>query len=198
KLMSLTRKTDVKVSGLFSKNMSFVMFDELGGVDVIIGMDYLTVPVIQLDYLNKKMRFATPNVFRFSEKAAIPMKQKGQSYYVETSLDDVKIEMLLDTGNASKLAVPLDKLKGTAIESLLTDENQKFLKQSGLHKRKLKYHELVSNNFRIGPHVLENVVFHVISEETEMSKNRAVLGYDILKNFLVTIDIQNRNLYLSI
>ncbi|MCP4985289.1 MAG: hypothetical protein GY928_04215 [Colwellia sp.] len=195
--LTMTKKTLVEFPGLFDKAIAFAMYKDLESIEVILGMDFLAFPVIQFDYINSRLRFATPNVFNFNPKTAIPLRAKNMLYYLNVIVDDVPLEMLLDTGNAGQIIIS----SATIDKSKLFDKiNSKELKEekSGLHKKDFHYYESMTDNFQIGPHVLWNVSYKVVSEETPLTTKVSILGYDILKNFIVTLNMFNQELYLTI
>jgi hypothetical protein len=68
---------------------------------------------------------------------------------------------------------------------------------SGIHQKSFKLTKNVTSDFKIGPYTLENVSYHIASKETPLSGHYSILGYDVLKHFIVTLDLVNNNLYLS-
>ena len=67
----------------------------------------------------------------------------------------------------------------------------------GIHSVDINALQGVTNNFKIGPYVLENVNYQIAAKSHNHVGSDAILGYDILRNFIVTIDLMNKNLYLS-
>ena len=197
KNLRISKKVSVQLGKDFIKNNDFVIFKKLGNIDIILGMDYLQFPIIQLDYTNSRMRFATPSVFKFDSKSAIPLNSKMNALYVDGTINDIPLTMLLDTGNAGNLIIPISLIKGTDMESEVLSTAIKNEKHSGLHKKKLEYFKSSSDNFRIGPYQLENVEYIISTNQSrEMSKS-AILGYSVLKHFIVTLDLINNKMYLN-
>jgi predicted aspartyl protease len=191
KNMVLSKPVNVRLPALFEKKINLYIYDKLSSAEAIIGMDFMAYDLIQLDYLNKRLRFATPNVFQFKPQSAIPLTKKGLRYFLTVSIDNVSLEMLLDSGNASAIIIPFSKIKDTKIHKIM-DMPPPQPNQKALH-----YFAGVSDDFKIGPHTLENVRYHVFLEGVTLPINQAILGHDILKNFIVTMDLINNNLYLS-
>ena len=196
RLMTWSRLSQMAIPGIMKKKIKFVMFDTLDGIDVILGMDVFAFEVTQIDYSNNKMRFASHNAFKFDPEASIPLKKRGNRYLLNAKINEVDLAMLLDTGNAGSIIVPYADAENT---SLLSSINgiKKETEKGGIHEKKLPLYSGVSDNFNIGPYTLDNVRYKVIAEDKVEAVRRPVLGYDILKHFLVTIDLKERNLYLS-
>ena len=198
KKMRISRNTAVELPGLFSRDVNFVMFDNIENIGLILGMDFMFFDVLQFDYVNNRLRFATSNVFSFNPESAIPMEISANRYFVQASIENIELKMLLDTGNPGKIYIPHGDIEGTSLFNELNNMEKITNDKGGLHEREFSYYKAKTNNFSLGPYVLENVTYGIASEETPLSNDYSILGYDILKNFIVTMDIKNSNLYLSL
>ena len=198
KKMRLSKTTEVELPGLFSRAVNFVIFEDMENIGLILGMDFMFFDVLQFDYVNNRLRFATSNVFSFNPESAIPMEISANRYFVKASIENIELKMLLDTGNAGNIYIPYDGIKDSSLYSKLNDMEKITKDKGGLHERAFSYYKAKTNNFTLGPYVLENVTYGIASKETPLSDDYSILGYDILKNFIVTMDIKNSNLYLSI
>ncbi|MFT4927089.1 MAG: clan AA aspartic protease (TIGR02281 family) [Phenylobacterium sp.] len=195
--VSLSRGVSVELPGLFKKKMNLMILPDSKWFDMIIGMDYLAHGVIQFDYVNKRLRLATPNAFVFDPASAIPLIKRHLHFFVTATIDNVPFDMLLDTGNSAKVVLPYDSVKDTPLYEQIRGKEAKSLGAVGITKHEFKVFANVSNHFKIGPYTLENVGYFVASPETPVKGELSILGYDILKHFVVTLDLINRKLYLS-
>ena len=96
-----------------------------------------------------------------------------------------------------KIFIPFDDVKETPLYKTISDQPVRSMGKPGINENELKYFTNISNNFKIGPYMLENVRYLVASEETPLAGQYSILGYDVLKHFVVTLDMVNKNLYLS-
>jgi predicted aspartyl protease len=196
KKLALSRKATISIDGLFAKRLPLLIFKTKMNARFILGMDYLAHGVLQIDYINLRLRLATPGSFRFPAQNAIPLTRKGLLYYLDVSIDNTNVQMMLDTGNADIVSIPYAAVSETPLYLAIKDKAELNIAGGGIHAANVKVLQGLSNNFKIGQYTLENVEYQIAAKSNAYA-GHAIIGYDILKHFLVTIDLINNNLYLS-
>jgi predicted aspartyl protease len=167
---------------------------------MIIGAPFFASFIVQLDYPNNRMRVMTREVLDLRKRENVEIKRHkatGQPI-VKVEVNGNTLWLLLDTGNnggvlidrrvASKLDL-LDEVAGTGISK-------------GINSVAVTETAII-DNFKIGPFELENVAVNFVADgfksnasnelrETgsriSSSRQDGILGYDILKHFLITLD----------
>ncbi len=179
---------------------------ELGSPDVqmIIGAGFLKLFVFQFDYPNQRMRLITRDSIDMKAVSNVESRQDriGSSPIVKVRLNDEKdVWLLLDTGNNS--GILLDRSVA---------RKQKWLKRFPLEQSASSgvfasgsLEQLVLPTMKLGDFDIADPVVSVPAkgQETEIFKERSttasrikrthkksvgILGYDVLKHFVVTID----------
>lgn len=184
----------------------------LRGSDLIIGLPFFDNFILQIDYPGSRLRIMTRDALDLKEAANVEMrKPKMQAQpMVRVSLnDEYNTWLTLDTGNNTGILMPRkDALRFDWMEKYATEETL----VSGVNR------VATIDTFRlpemtIGPFTLENVKVMVpttggsttvgrdqrIKTGTRLSKASAsgILGYDVLKHFVVTIDYKRSLLHLQ-
>lgn len=179
---------------------------------LLLGAGFFNNFVVQLDYPSKKIRLVTRDAIKMSELANVEMKFDRASGHpiVKIGLnDDTSAWLVLDTGNSGGLLLKrslansyswLDKFEtstSTAMGVNATGVNEVFRLPT----------------VKIGPFTLENVLTSVPAKNQKnnifvkgksnlgsriQSKNiKGLLGYDVLKHFIVTIDYKGGHMHIS-
>ncbi|KFZ28785.1 hypothetical protein IDAT_06160 [Pseudidiomarina atlantica] len=185
---------------------------EMVGIDlgspesgILLGAPVLNQFVLQFDYPNSRMRFAAHGTFSLRDVQNLEMRsQRGSGVpVVRVNLnDEMERWMLLDTGSTTGLFIDriiatsngwLDKYQ--VVEGTITGVNEIAT---------VDYFRLP--NLGIGPYGLADVLVTVPSEDGGVdfgnryseigSLNKGIrisgiLGYDVLKHFILTLDYKN-------
>ena len=204
---------DIKIN-MFGANL---VIDELwpmrlGGPDLIIGLGFFQNFILQIDYPNSRLRILTHDVIDLREYANVRMKKSADSLQpmVRVTLnDEKKVWLMLDTGNSTGIFMPR-KL------ALRYD----WLEEFGTEEVNIRGVNEVSTSLSfnlpqitLGPYTLENVILVVPGEGqsttigkkerpkigTRISRatSEGILGFDVLKHFIVTIDFKRTLLLLE-
>jgi len=182
-----------------------VVEGNLFGSSLLLGASFFKGIVVQIDYPHSKLRLLPRRAVDMKKAANVPSKRQRSSRLpaVKVKINDKPFWVTLDTGNNGSLF-----LKRTfAIENhLLENKNKKSTGITmGLHDL-VRSENYIVNNFNIGPYELENVQVAIPEagknsrvgrrkSEVELGsrmqkgvQTKGILGYDILKNFIITID----------
>lgn len=189
-----------------------VPFD-IQGADVIIGLKFFDNFVLQIDYPNSQLRVVTHDSLNMKKIANVPMKKGANSPQPIVKVDlngEANLWLTLDTGNNTGILVP----RRTAsrydwLNRYGTDQSRVAGVTGSIGVEHFSLPELT-----IGPVVLENVMVIVPGEGevTNVDKDVSaktgtrlketgsdgILGYDVLKHFIVTIDYKRSFLHLAV
>ena len=177
---------------------------------ILLGAGFFANFVVQLDYPKKKIRLITRDAIDMEKLANVKMQfdKLSRQPIVNVELNNEKsVWLVLDTGNSGGLM-----LKRSIAE--YSDWLTKFEIKQGI--------SMGANNFgvrdtfrlpamKIGPYELENVLTSVPAENQSSNiasqgsrhgnqlkgKNiKGLLGYDVLKHFIVTIDYTGGKMHI--
>lgn len=185
----------------------------LGGAQILLGAPFINNFVLQLDYPNQRLRLLKHEWVDLEKVANVEIKrQKGTSLpAIKVAVgDEDTIWLTFDTGNAGGLFLPrsvaerrgwlrLDSEAGLGFGATGMAEIERFT---------VPY-------LKIGPYELENVAVTVpaAGESTSVGQRssgsmaariesgrhaQGLLGYDVLKHFVVTLDNKNLKLHLGL
>lgn len=194
----------------------------LGGYDMVLGVNFITPFIIQIDYPGKRLRLIEHDSLDLRKTANVKMKKERLSGLpiVRVNLNDDKKKawMILDTGNAFGL------LMGTDIPEKYNWQEKYGVGQHkayGAHNVVSVFDTMSLPKLEIGPFALPNVMtsmpargqpselirnFDLMVSYSSHVKSRisrkgtvpvGLLGYDILRHFIVTIDYKNSKIHLA-
>lgn len=195
---------DIKMNELWPTRMA--------RADLIIGLGFFQNFILQIDYPNSRLRILTHDVMDLKKFANVKMKKSGGSLQpmVRVTLNNEhKVWLMLDTGNSTGIYMP----RSIAV-------HLGWLEEFGTADVRIAGINSVSDNLSfnlpeisMGPYTLENVVMVVPAkgQKTNVGKKRStrvgsrlnkstsegILGYDVLKHFIVTIDFKRTLLHLE-
>lgn len=179
---------------------------------LLFGSGFFNMFIAQLDYPNSKMRLIKHGSIDMAKLENIEVrKQTGTGMpIVKVGLDDEQyIWLLLDTGNAGGMVV---ERKTARKLGWLDKLDTKASSMAGANNI------ITTENFRIpllkfGPFELENVLVTIPAEGEKSNlasqyrragslikgkKVEGVIGYDVLKHFLITIDYKRGNAHIGL
>ncbi|MDK1313833.1 pepsin/retropepsin-like aspartic protease family protein [Pseudoalteromonas ardens] len=202
---------DVEVFGIKTK------LNQLAAVNMgnpqnslLIGAGFFSQFVVQIDYPNSRIRMVTRDVINVAKHENIktqPHKGSGLPI-VQVEMAGKKVWLLLDTGSNSGVLINRRLAKGL---DLIRPEDHQVVSRGANAQSTLRTTQLEELTF--GPFVLSNVQLaypekgHKLSplkqyaHTSSMIKGKRVkgiLGYDVLKHFLVTLDYARGNMHLSV
>jgi predicted aspartyl protease len=209
------REIDVSILGLQLPIRNAGTFKSGRKYQMIIGIPFLQLVIIQIDYPNSRIRFFSRDSVDLKNQANVAMKLESQHSRLVTTIDlggEDELDLLFDTGSTAGIVLNrhyaenrgwlekyrLEEGKLAGIGSIITVEK--------LHLPYLKF----------GPYELENVKVIVPKEETSKtnySQNReastrnrrqskgagyvGILGGDVFKHFVVTLDAKNALMHIA-
>lgn len=182
------------------------------GTDLILGSGFFRSGILQIDYPNSRLRFLDRNAVDLKKRANVHLKRASGSYLpaIEVLLQGEKTWLLFDTGNSGGLVLK----RPFALDRGLIDESaagNQFIAVGANAIATYERYEL--DSIKVGPYELANVKTAVpaegqaanfgsrsyITTDTRIqrgAKTYGLLGYDVLKHFVVTVDYKNYRLHV--
>ncbi|MDJ0759606.1 MAG: aspartyl protease family protein [Woeseiaceae bacterium] len=201
--------------GIFGARMTMgeLMPMSLGQHGFLVGLPFFENYIVQIDYPNNRLRIASRESMNLKKVANVKMKiSKASSHpLVKVNLnDEYKTWLTLDTGNSG--GIFLKRFDAERFDWL-----ERFGYEDTLGKGVTgKVNEMDTFNLptlELGPFELENVVVTVPDEgvETNIGRDRSnvwrrelnntkssgLLGYDVLRHFVVTMDFKRKLLHFE-
>lgn len=178
---------------------------------ILIGAGFFSKFIVQLDYPNQRMRIITRDSLNLKGIENIQVKrQRGTGQpLVKVSFGEGSTPFwaLLDTGNNGGLLIE----RGLANKQGLLEKITNTSISAGVNGMRT-IESVRVDEFVFGPYVLENVLVGIPAEgqtsniEDQKSftgtriksvKQKGVLGYDILKHFVLTLDYHSGNAHIA-
>jgi len=178
---------------------------------VLIGMDFLHNFIIKIDYPNNRLRFINRDDMDLKENKNVTadFNDSMNGLIVNVGIEKNKVlKLLLDTGNAG--GILLDRKVANRYGLL-----DRYPIEDGIGRgvvRTIKLKQFSVSDVQFGPYTLDNVVMRVpaVGEPYLVSDlysaydrgNRrkridGLLGYDVLKRFVLTIDYKTRYVHIE-
>lgn len=195
-----------------SLKMNDLMPLRLGGSELIIGLGFFDHFILQIDYPGNRLRIITHDSLDLRKVDNVKMKKAAGSNQpvVKVNMnDEVDFWLTLDTGNSTGIYLPRrNASRFDWLETFGTQESRVagVNTVSAVERFNLPKVE-------VGPFTLENVIVIVPAEGETTTVGRSsrvptgsrvrgtdsdgILGYDILKHFVVTIDFKRSLLHLE-
>ena len=185
----------------------------LSSVDLILGINFFHVGILQIDYPNSRFRFLDRKSVDLKKQSNVSMKKSSDSYLpaIEVVLGGETTWLQFDTGNTGGLILS----RSLALDRGLVDESTyvKKIKVVGVNANAI-YESYEIDSVGIGPYVLDDVKMAAPAEGQSANLGRSgisatgtrkkqgvrthgVVGYDVLKHFLVTVDCEKYQMHIS-
>ncbi len=180
--------------------------------DLIFGSGFFRSGILQLDYPNSRLRFLAKGSVDLKKHANVSMRKASDSFLpaVEVLLRGKKTWLLFDTGNSGGLVLR----RSYALDNELIDTatgGDQFI-AAGVNSI-ATFERYRMDSVAIGPFELENVETavpaeghaanlgsrHYVDTRSRLQrgvKTEGLLGYDVLKHFVVTVDYKKYRLHL--
>ncbi len=202
---------------LFGSSINFkgLVDIDFGGenAQLILGAPFLKLYVFQFDYPNKRMRFITRDSINLKKQKNVKseLDYKTRDPIVKVNMNDEKnIWLQLDTGNNG--GVLIERQVAASREWLEKFPTEIIDVRGATTSGQTERFNLPT--FEIGGFELSNVIinvppkgksFELFERETKTgsrlrqkrSKSQGILGYDVLKHFVVTIDYKGGHVHLE-
>lgn len=213
-LAQMYNNVPVKVFGM-DFSLDHTVAGNLVDADLLLGSYFFKNNILHIDFPNSKLQIFPKRSIDMNKFANVPMKkERGTgSPAIKTKINGKKVWLTLDIGNSDSIYVK----RSLAInEEWLTDKSKvKKSTITGLVST-IDSEIITINDFKIGPYDMENVLVHVPAngETTNIGKTRkeqatgknsrisrgvktrGIVGLDILKNFIVTIDYYDYKMHI--
>ncbi|PIP79990.1 MAG: hypothetical protein COW84_07525 [Gammaproteobacteria bacterium CG22_combo_CG10-13_8_21_14_all_40_8] len=203
---------------MFGETFTLDKFVEgnFGSADVLLGLSFFRAFVVQIDYPHSKLRMMTRDALDMSHLSNVPMKKNPSTLLPLVKVDingSGNIWLTFDTGNAGGILLN-DKAMSYLGLTPKKNEERKIGVSAGMNSTFALNELFTLNSVKIGPFELENVQgTHALSGQKNNMDNHGggnrlssrngksslgLLGFDVLKHFVVTIDYSKTLLNLSL
>ena len=179
---------------------------------LLLGAGFFNQFVTQMDYPNNKIRLISHDsidVGNFKNIQVQTQKSTGMPIVKVGLPNNKSLWLLLDTGNSGGMIIERKVAKSMGWLSTLETKSSIAMGATSIAQ---------TDSFRIpflkfGPFELENVLVSIPAEGTHANlvsqyqktgshikgkKVKGIIGYDVLKHFLITIDYQNGNAHIGL
>jgi len=200
--------------GMFGANFTLgdLMPTRIYSFDLIVGLPFFQNFIWQIDYPNSRLRIISHDSFDLRPHANVKMKRVGGrgAPVVKVRLNDEWSPwLLLDTGNSGGVFIKRgDAQRFDWLDTFATVKGRVRGVNTVGETESLKLPQMT-----IGPFTLENVKVTVQAEgektnvgrdsrirtgtRLQKAESEGILGYDVLKHFVVTIDFKRSLLNLE-
>ena len=186
----------------------------LGGPSILLGAPFFKRFLVQIDYPNQKMRLLPKSAIKLGKHENVAMKRERGSILpaVKVLVNGKKLWLTMDTGNNSGLFIKRNYLEENGF---LEGVEVKKSRSRGLNK------EIITDTFSIdglkfGPFDLDGVLVATPAEgeasiiggrDSDLGgfshiksgvQTKGILGYDILKHFVLTIDYSKYKMHIGL
>lgn len=181
-----------------------------GGVDVVIGRSMFEWAVVQIDYPNDRIRFLRREAVDFKGNVKIKTTRRGAPM-IRGRVGGEGLWMLLDTGNSGLTVMK----RRFVLRHDFDDHQAGDLELVGMGAiARGDQHLLSVPRFDLGPYRFESLLAtystggndgfdhrrnrHGSRMLTDRARYDAILGYEVMRNFLVTMDLAGERIHLAV
>jgi len=181
--------------------------------DLIVGLPFFERYIVQIDYPLQQLRIIDQGTIDLKQFANVKMKRADDSAspLVRVNLnDEFKPWLLFDTGSSGGVFLRRqDAIRLDWLETYGTDESRSI----GVNAIVSRTERFNLPEMTIGPFVLENVIITVpaagqksnvgqnersYASRVKANESDGILGYDVFKHFIVTIDFDRNLLFMEL
>ena len=188
---------------------------DLGDSTLLLSSVFFSNVIVQIDFPNSRLQLFPKKAVDMDKFENVPMKRgRGDSLpAIQVQINGKKVWLTFDTGNSG--AVYLKRSLAISEGWLTEDTAVKKSIVQGLSKA-ASVDQFEVNSLKIGPYELENVPIQVPAEgentnvgesrrETTTANNsrisrgikpKGIMGFDVLKHFIVTVDLDDYQLHI--
>ncbi len=179
------------------------------GFDILLGRWIFERAVVQIDYPNQRVRFLNRDGVNFEGNVPMRVTNTGEML-VDMSLDGRQARLLLDTGNTGMIVLTQSFVRRHGFQQQAIDElvvpTQGVIASADMQLLQL-------NSAQLGPYPMEGVLAGFNPNRNEgldgrertigtrvrqpRTSNDGLLGYEVMRHFIVTIDWRGRKLHLQ-
>ena len=187
----------------------------LGNSTLLLGSVFFSNVIVQIDFPNSRLQLFPKSAVDMDKYQNVPMKRVRSSGLpaIQVKINGKKVWFLFDTGNSG--AIYLKRSVATSEGWLTADTQIDQNKVLGLSKS-ADVDMFKVESLKIGPYELESVPIQVPAkgENTNVGKSKretstannsrisrgiktkGVIGFDVLKHFIVTVDLDDYQLHI--
>lgn len=191
-------------------NLDYVVPGAFGPYDLLIGQDFFNFSIVQIDYPNKRMRLVTRDAMELKKFANAKVRRPGNRGAPLVKVDingDTRQWLMMDTGSNGGLYLPRWMAeKNGWIEKYPLEPGQSF----GVSGRSVATERFIMPRLTFGPYTLEDIPVTVPargepdvfggsrSGEPSFEMAKGLIGYDVLKHFVFTMDLKKKQLHIGL
>jgi len=188
---------------------------EFGDSALLLSSEFFSNVIVQFDFPNSRLQLFPKNAIDMDKYENVPMKRsRGSSLpAVKVKINGEKVWLTFDTGNSGAIYLK----RSLAIdEGWLTDKTKVKQTMTQGISRIAKVDQFTIESLKIGPYELDNVPIQVPAEgentnvgesdrETATGNNsrisrgikpKGIIGFDVFKHFIVTVDLDDYQLHI--
>jgi len=180
------------------------------GFDILLGRWIFEQVVVQIDYPNQRIRFLNRDAVEFDSNVDV-RSTRGGALLIETFVQEKRAWLMLDTGNMGPVFL-----------------NERFVRNHDLFDFEVPMDGLLSSGViqageirmlqfdkaEIGPYRFDSLLANYALDASEgmerleaktgtrirrpRTRSDGLLGFEVLRNFLVTTDFKNRKVHLHL
>jgi len=210
--VSLYKQVPIKLFGV-DFTLEDVVPLSIVGKGLILGQGFFKNFVIQIDYPNRKLRIMSHDAIDLERFANVPMSKQKYSALpiVKANLNqELDTWLMFDTGNSGGILV--DRRTANRYNWLTRFPTSSNMSHGAFSMAQTD--SFILPSMKIGPYEMGDVKVTVpaegqktntLSDKTRGSVNKVkgkdslgIIGYDVMKHFIVTIDYKNYLLHLGV
>jgi predicted aspartyl protease len=211
----MIKEIDVTIFGKRFPLRDVRAFTKARDYQLLIGLPFLKLMIVQIDYPNKRIRFFSHNTIDLKSQANVDIKHGNRETKLVASVElegGEKVDLLYDTGSTAGLVIDhhfAEKRGWLEKYNVGTGSLAGIGNKLTVEKLRLPY-------LKLGPYVLEYVKAVTPKEKNmptnySQKKDRSVtgtrisdgaayigiLGGDVFKHFVVTLDAKNALMHID-
>lgn len=191
-------------------NLDYVVPGAFGPYQLLIGQEFFNFSIVQIDYPNQRMRLVTRDAMELKKFANLKVRRPDNRGAPLVRVDingDTKQWLMMDTGSNGGLYLPRWMAeKNGWLDKYSTEPGR----SRGVHGRTVKTERFTMPRLTLGPYTLEDVPVTVPAEgepdvfggsragEPSFQMAKGLIGYDVLKHFVFTMDLKKKLLHLGL
>lgn len=191
-------------------NLDYVVPGAFGPYELLIGQEFFNFSIVQIDYPNQRMRLVTRDAMELKKFANVKVRRPDNRGAPLVRVDingDTKQWLMMDTGSNGGLYLPRWMAeKNGWLEKFPVEPGR----SRGVHGRAVKTERFTMPKLTLGPYTLKDVPVTVPAAgepdvfggsragEPAFQMAKGLIGYDVLKHFVFTMDLRKKLLHLGL
>lgn len=178
--------------------------------DMIFGQAFFELLTVQIDYPGNRIRFLPSDAVKFEPNVDFRWSRDDQPL-VRTNVNGRKTWMLLDTGNSGLCILTRDHVRRHDFDEFQVEEAS--LRGRGINTSG-DMNLLLLDSLELGPFRFRDFIAAYASQRNDGLDGRrqrrlsrikratshydGILGYEVMRNFVVTMDMANKRVHMGI